>query len=130
MDEDSLGLDVPLAKRRVSTCGKARGLHRGIVVEWNERMFERDEIISTMQHWERVIAHAQAEQLKAIAELVQLRRQPNGQFSDYAIDEIALALNISGIAAGYRLDLALDLTQRLPATLAALDTGQIDLPRA
>ncbi|HEY3261005.1 MAG TPA: DUF222 domain-containing protein, partial [Pseudonocardiaceae bacterium] len=93
-------------------------------------MFEGDEIISTMQHWERVIAHAQAEQLKAIAELVELRRQPNGQFSDYTIDEIALALNISGIAAGYRLDLALDLTQRLPATLAALDTGQIDLPRA
>jgi len=46
------------------------------------------------------------------------------------VDEIALALSISGVAAGHRLHLALDLTERLPATLAALEDGEIDLPRA
>ncbi|HEY3259372.1 MAG TPA: DUF222 domain-containing protein [Pseudonocardiaceae bacterium] len=93
-------------------------------------MFEGDSVIAAMQHWERVIAHAQAKQLKTIAELVQLRRHPNGQFDDYVVDEIALALGISGIAAGHRLHLALELTERLPATLVALHGGEIDLVRA
>ncbi|HEY3259528.1 MAG TPA: DUF222 domain-containing protein, partial [Pseudonocardiaceae bacterium] len=93
-------------------------------------VFEGESVIAAMQHWERVIAHAQAEQLTTIAELVRLRRQPNGQFDEYVVDEIALALGISGVAAGYRLDLALDLTERLPATLAALHGGEIDLARA
>jgi len=93
-------------------------------------MFEGDTIVEAAQQWERVIAHAQAQQFKAIVELAELRRQPNGQFSDYIADEIALALSISGVAASHRLDLALDLTERLPATLAALENGEIDLLRA
>jgi len=93
-------------------------------------MFEGDAIIEAAQHWERVIAHAKAEQLKAFAQLAELRRLPNGQLSDYTADELAVALSISGVAAGHRLDLALDLTERLPATLAALERGEIDLLRA
>jgi Domain of unknown function (DUF222) len=93
-------------------------------------MFEGEQIIETMQHWERVIAYAHAQQMKAMVALAQLRRRPNGQFEDYLGDEIALALNISGIAASHRLDLALDLVEKLPDTLAALDKGEIDLTRA
>jgi Domain of unknown function (DUF222) len=63
-------------------------------------------------------------------ELTELRRRPNGQLDDYIADEIALALGISGAAAGQRLHLALDLTERLPATLASLERGEIDLLRA
>jgi Domain of unknown function (DUF222) len=93
-------------------------------------MFEGDDIVAAAQHWERVIAYAQAQQLKAIAELAELRRHPNGQLDDYIADEIAVALTISGAAAGQRLHLALDLTDRLPSTLAALDRGDIDILRA
>ena len=39
-------------------------------------------------------------------------------------------LSISGVAANQRLDLAVDLTERLPATLAGLENGEIDLLRA
>jgi len=93
-------------------------------------MFEGEHIITDMQHWERIIAHAQAQQLKAIGELVELRRHPTGQVDEYTVDEVAVALSISGVAAGHRLHLALDLIERLPQTLAALDRGEIDLLRA
>jgi hypothetical protein len=81
------------------------------------------------QRWERVIAHAQARQLKAFAELAELRRRPNGQFSDYVADELAVALRISSVAAGQRLHLAPDLTERLPETFVALERGDLDLLR-
>ncbi|HEY3260245.1 MAG TPA: DUF222 domain-containing protein [Pseudonocardiaceae bacterium] len=93
-------------------------------------MFEGDEIIDAAQHWECVIAHAQAQQLKAFAALAELRRRPHGQIDEHTADELALALSISGVAAHHRLDLALTLTHRRPATLAALEAGQIDLLRA
>ena len=93
-------------------------------------MFEGNVIIEAAQRWERIIAHAQAEQLKAFAQLADLRRLPNGQLSDYTVDELAVALNISGVAAGHRLHLALDLTERLASTLGALERGEIDLLRA
>ena len=93
-------------------------------------MFEGEGIIAAMQHWERVIAHAQVQQFKAMAELARLRRHPHGTLSEYTADEIAVALSISGVAAGQRLHLALDLTEKLPATLDALEHGSIDLLRA
>jgi Domain of unknown function (DUF222) len=68
--------------------------------------------------------------MKAIVDLARLRQHPNGVLNEYTVDEIALALSISGAAAGQRLHLALDITERLPATLDALQEGQIDLPRA
>jgi Domain of unknown function (DUF222) len=93
-------------------------------------MFGGSEIVAAMRHWERVIAQAQAQQFRTIVELARLRRHPNGSLSEYTADEIAVALNISGAAAGQRLALALDLDERLPATLDALESGRIDLLRA
>jgi len=93
-------------------------------------MFEGGAIIDAAEHWERVIAHAQARQLKAFADLAELRRHPDGHYDDHTADELALALNISRVAANQRLELALTLTERLPATLAALEAGEIDLIRA
>jgi hypothetical protein len=43
---------------------------------------------------------------------------------------VAVELRLTRNAAGNRLDLAATLTKRLPATLAALDRGEIDLTRA
>jgi uncharacterized protein DUF222 len=45
-------------------------------------------------------------------------------------NEVALALTLTQGGAEYWMDLAVSLTQRLPATLAALSEGTIDLNRA
>jgi hypothetical protein len=45
-------------------------------------------------------------------------------------DEVAAALRLSRRAARDRVDLAVDLLTAAPATLAALQTGVLDLPRA
>jgi hypothetical protein len=50
------------------------------------------------------------------------------EVSEYAADEIAVALRISRRAAGQRLGLAVGL-DRLPATAAALAAGRIDLAK-
>src|SRR5215212_1426547 len=92
-------------------------------------MFEGDDILAEAQHWEHVIAHAQAQQLKCFMALA-LRKTPDGHIDEHTADEFALALNISCASANRRLSLAWELTERLPETLAALERGELDLPRA
>ena len=48
----------------------------------------------------------------------------------FAPNEVALALTLTQGSAEYWMDLAVSLTRRLPATLAALGEGTIDLNRA
>jgi hypothetical protein len=98
-----------------------------------------DELIGVLRAWRRQACWAQARELATVAELA--RRRPAegtppaalGGFpaaiSEFTADEVAMALTLTGRAAGAELDLALDLAAR-PATAAALETGQIDLPRA
>jgi len=50
--------------------------------------------------------------------------------ADFAPNEVALALTLTQCAADYWLSLAVSLAARLPATLAALRSGSIDLARA
>ena len=49
---------------------------------------------------------------------------------EFAADEVAPLLRISRNAARARLDLAIELSTRLPATLDALANGKLDLYRA
>jgi Domain of unknown function (DUF222) len=99
-----------------------------------------DELIGVLRAWRRQTSWAQARELAAMAELA--RRRPaertapaaaGGAFaatvSEFTADEVAMALTLTGRAAGAELDLALDMAAR-PATAAALETGAIDLPRA
>jgi Domain of unknown function (DUF222) len=99
-----------------------------------------DELIGVLRAWRRQTSWAQARELAAVAELA--RRRPTegtppasapgafpAKLSEFTGDEVAAALTLTGRAAGSELDLALDLAAR-PATAAALETGQIDLPRA
>jgi hypothetical protein len=46
-------------------------------------VFEGKGVIAAMQHWERVIGYAQAQQMKAIMELAELRRRPDGEDEEY-----------------------------------------------
>jgi hypothetical protein len=87
---------------------------------------------------EKIVARAQAIQVRAIARFARLRPPGRGEgrsecapdLGRYAPDELGLALAISRQAAGHRLGLAWSLTARLPVTLDALHAGRIDLRKA
>jgi hypothetical protein len=80
---------------------------------------------------EKQIAYLHAVQARALSRFAAHRPGNPGQIvSDFAADEIALATCWTRATAGARLNLALTLTGRLPATLDALADGRIDLRRA
>lgn len=80
---------------------------------------------------EKIIAAAQARQLRALAHFASLRPGRAGEpVDEFAADEVAALLRISRVAAQSRLDLARTLQVRLPATLVALDAGELDLHKA
>jgi Domain of unknown function (DUF222) len=95
-----------------------------------------DELIGVMRAWRRQTSWAQARELAAIAELARRRpadrtpAAPPGQFpevlSEFISDEVAMALTLTQVAAGYQLGLALELAAR-PAAAAAFEAGRIDL---
>ncbi len=98
-----------------------------------------DSQIGVLRAFRRLTSWAQARELAMIAALA--RRRPAdgsppaapGQFparlSEFIGAEVAAALTLTGKAADGQLGLALALAGR-PATAAALEAGEIDLPRA
>jgi hypothetical protein len=83
------------------------------------------ELVAEMEDTARQLAMLQAVQLRQLAEYAAV-----AGLDEYTSDELAMVLCMTMNTACKRLDLALDLTQRLPATLAAMDAGDLDLPRA
>jgi Domain of unknown function (DUF222) len=123
---DALAAGMPLA-------GFADGAHARLAV------LTDDELIGVLRAWRRQASWAQARELAAVAELARRRpaegtppaAAPGGfpaAISEFTADEVAMALTLTGRAAGAELDLALDLAAR-PTTAAALEAGEIDLPR-
>ena len=94
------------------------------------------ELIEVVIAFDRLTSWAQARQARALAEFA--RRRPadidpaparsTGASSrgEFAADEVALALRLSRIAAGTRLDTAEVLDNKLPETLTAWEHGRID----
>ncbi|HCU96416.1 MAG TPA: hypothetical protein DHU96_28350, partial [Actinobacteria bacterium] len=99
--------------------------------------------------WRKLTSWAQAHELAAVAELARRRgvagaghaaggSGPGGREhdpvaeleADFAPSEVALALTLTQGGAEYWMELAVGLSGRLPATLAALGEGKIDLNRA
>jgi len=124
---DVLGPGVPLA-------GFADDAHARLAA------LADDELIGVLRAWRRQASWAQARELAVVAELARRRpvedtppaAAPGGfpaTISEFTADEVAMALTLTARAAGAELDLALDLAAR-PATAAALEAGQIDLPKA
>ncbi|HYB87406.1 MAG TPA: DUF222 domain-containing protein [Streptosporangiaceae bacterium] len=117
---------------------------------------DRDDaaLVNSITAWRKVTSWAQAQELAAVAELARRRRVTGavdtgaadrdpaadaGQEDDdpvaeleaeFAPNEVALALTLTQGGAETWMDLAVSLTRRLPATLAALSEGAIDLNRA
>ncbi|MGI8451739.1 MAG: DUF222 domain-containing protein [Streptosporangiaceae bacterium] len=97
-------------------------------------------LVSSITGWRKVTSWAQAQELAAVAELSRRRgvtcevapdRTPVEELAaDFAPNEVALALTLTQCAADCWLSLAVSLAGRLPATLAALRSGSIDLGRA
>jgi Domain of unknown function (DUF222) len=92
---------------------------------------DADSTLDEILHCEQMVAAAQARQIRALARFAELHPGRRGVVMDeFAADEIAPLLRITRNTAHSRLDLAMDLTTRLPGTLAALDRGAIDLYKA
>jgi hypothetical protein len=97
-------------------------------------------LVNSVTGWRKVTSWAQAQELAAIAELGRRRgvtcgvapdRTPVEELAaDFAPNEVALALTLTQCAADCWMSLAVSLAARLPATLAALGSGKIDLGRA
>ena len=89
-----------------------------------------DELIGVLRAWRRQTSWAQARELAAAAELARRRPARRGPepVSEFASDEIAVALTLTSVAAQHEVELALGLADR-PAIAAALESGQLDLPR-
>ena len=91
-------------------------------------------LANSITAWRKVTSWAQARELAAVAELARRRgvalapqpgRPPADQLqANFAPNEIALALTLTGCSADYWMSLAVSLDSRLPATLAALAAGQ------
>jgi hypothetical protein len=100
-----------------------------------------DELVGVLQATRRQIAREQYKQVLVIAEF---GRRRQATFEDAARrglpvgcrpggfpgDELAMELVTSQVDAGHRIDDAIDLTTRLPMTLAGMATGMIDEARA
>jgi hypothetical protein len=97
-------------------------------------------LVSSITGWRKVTSWAQGQELAAVAELSRRRgvtseispdRTPAEELAaDFAPNEVALALTLTQCAADCWMGLAVSLAGRLPATLAALRSGGIDLARA
>jgi hypothetical protein len=103
-------------------------------VDLEHREFESLERIGS---WERVIAWAQARQLREMTSFMGSAEARNAtlganpvQAHDSAVAEVGLMLRVSARTAAARVDTAQSLCERLPGTLAALEHGRITLAKA
>ncbi len=85
-------------------------------------------LLDTIEACEREVALLHARQLRAMAALE--RARAGTPLAEFAADDVSLAIRVSPSAARDRMWVARDLTRRLPRTLAALESGDLDYYRA
>jgi hypothetical protein len=93
-----------------------------------------DELAGLMVAWRRLASWAAAGELSAVAELcrrrdAQVAAGADPHLAEHVGDEVAMVLTLTSRAAGKLVDQAEGLA-RLPATMAALAAGAIDVPKA
>ncbi len=104
-------------------------------------MLTDNELIGALQAARRMANHAAYQQVVVIAEFARRRQAefeatkargvPVGcRDGEFPGEELAMELVTSRSDAGARIDTAIDLSSRLPRTLAAMEAGAIDLARA
>src|SRR5439155_12967474 len=99
-------------------------------------MFERigemsvDQALNVVRDTDTEIAKLHARQMRALARIAELRADPKTGKAEFVGAEVAMEMLWSRHAAERKVDIATDLIQRLPGTVAALGEGQIDLAKA
>src|SRR2546430_459856 len=90
-----------------------------------------DQALDEVKRTDTEIAKLHARQNRALARIAELRRDPaTGKAGEFVGAEVAMEMRWSRHAGDRKVDLATDLIQRLPDTVAALGAGQIDLAKA
>jgi hypothetical protein len=111
------------------------GPQLALVLAHTDRASLSDEdLVRLAQARQRLAAHLQAQLLADLYAIGQrsdeiLAKDEEGR-RHWAECEVAMAMTWTGRAASWQLGLAEDLLERLPAVFAALDAGEIDVPRA
>ena len=90
-----------------------------------------DQALDEVKRTDTEIAKLHARQNRALARIAELRRDPaTGKAGEFVGAEVAMEMRWSRHAGDRKVDVATDLVQRLPDTVAALGAGQIDLAKA
>src|SRR2546425_3140416 len=89
-----------------------------------------DQALDVVRDTDTEIAKQYARQVRALARIAELRRDPKTGKAEFAGEEVAMEMRWSRFAASRKVDVATDLVQRLPDTVAALGAGDIDLAKA
>ncbi|HXA62841.1 MAG TPA: DUF222 domain-containing protein, partial [Streptosporangiaceae bacterium] len=86
------------------------------------------EVVEVLKAGRRLASWAASLEVRAAAELERRAVALDGEDAvEFVSCEVEAALTLTSMAAGNLMHLARSLTQRLPATLAALSDGRIDL---
>src|ERR1700731_479687 len=89
------------------------------------------EVVEVLKAGRRLASWAASLEVRAAAELERRTVASDGDDAvEFVTCEIEAALTLTSMAAGNLMHLARSLTQRLPATLAALSDGRIDVAKA
>src|SRR5437588_6254344 len=95
---------------------------------WGISRMTDTEVLRYMQAIQRQRSILDAKMTRAMAHFYGLRQEfENGK---YAGDEIAGALTWSPLTAGNHPGIAVSLMERLPDTVAAIESGQLDMTKA
>ena len=87
--------------------------------------------VDALVAWERHIAWAQAQQLRLLAVMAESGTGPRAELDrQWVREDVACALRLSAGTAADRLELAVELTNRLPDTLALLERGETTVHHA
>src|SRR5262249_25169245 len=88
-----------------------------------------DDLMCRLTRSRRVIGCVEALRLRDLAEFAAARpsKKFGERFSEWAADEVAVAMRWTRNMAFAQLHLAVTVTSRLPGTLAALSRGEVDL---
>src|SRR5256885_4112097 len=87
-----------------------------------------DETLAQLHKWIHVRAEADAQILRGLEHFYRLREHI--EYGKYAHDELAAELSWTTRTAANQLDTAVGLVRRLPDTVDALESGQLDMAKA
>src|SRR3984893_7226481 len=111
-----------------SVAGMSAGPERGsLLATVDLSVVDEFEVVEVLKAGRRLASWAASLEVRAAAELERRAVASDGDdAAEFVSCEVEAALTLTSTAAGNLMHLARSLTERLPATLAALTDGRID----